>query len=299
MSIRFLVSISVLSGVVTLAQAPPPELTSLIDRAAAIVADLEQRAPVLIAEERYAQTAETSKNLGGTTVGVPGGGGGAAMQEGDTVRTKHQSRSEVLFVRPPRVPLTWSAARHVLDINEKPSGNAPGRFDALVTDRAALESQWTGLADASRSVHVGTVVREFNAPMAPLALLRADQRERIQFRKDGEERIRGTLTWKVSFAEQRGPTLFRTRGNVPLASRGTFWIDPHTARVFRTKIDAGDGLSVEQWRIEVDYALDPAIDAMLPSELRDRYQDGRGKVDGKATYSGYRVPGGTAVPGGR
>ena len=284
----------VLAGGVILAQAPAPDVVALLDRAAALGAALEQRAPALVVEERYAQTAETSRNMGGSTMGVTGGGAGPAMQEGDTVRTKQQSRSELLLVRRQAAPLTWSAVRNVLEVGGKASDNAAGRLDGLAANRAGLEAQWAGLGDASRKVHVGAVDHETVAPTAALAALRADQRDRMTFRKDGEEKVRGTLAWKITFAELRGPTLFKTRGNVPLPARGTLWIDPQTGKVFRTKVEAGDGLTTEQWRIDVDYAAAAALDAMLPSEMRDRYQSLQGKTDGKASYSGYRVVGAPA-----
>ena len=294
MSLRLGVSMVVVAGGAILAQAPAPEVVAVLDRAAAVVAAIEQRAPALVAEERYTQTAETNRNLGGSTMGVTGGGAGPAMQEGDTVRTKQRSRSEVLLVKRQAAPLTWSAVRNVLDVGGKATGNSAGQLDGLAANRAGLEAQWTSLSDASRKVHVGAVDHDTVAPTAALAALRADQRDRMTFRKDGEEKVRGTLTWKIAFAELRGPTLFKTRGNVPLPARGTLWIDPQTGKVFRTKVEAGDGLTTEQWRIEVDYVADAALDAMLPSEMRDRYQSLQGKTDGKATYSGYRVIGAPA-----
>lgn len=281
----------VLAAVVTgMTSSASSDLAAVLERAAAYVADLEQKLPALVVEERYTQAAETSRNLGGSTLGVTGGAG-VAMQEGDTVRTKRQSRADVLLVRRPQAPLTWSAARSVLEIDGAATGAEAGQLEKIAADPKALAAQWPRLAEAGRKVHVGPFERDVLAALAPLALLRADQRDRVTFKKEGEEKVRGVAAWKVGYVEHKGPTLFTSRGNVPQPARGTFWIDPGTGQVLRVRLESGDGRTAEQFRLDVEYAADPATGALLPSELREKYQNERGKLDGRATFSGYRVVG--------
>lgn len=270
----------------------PPQLADVLSRAAQAVATLEATLPVLVVEERYAQSAELTKSMGGSTIGATNVGaqpGTNSMVEGAMIRVKRTLRSELLLVRRPAVPVTWSGARHTLELDGKPTGGDPQRLAQLAADPRALEQQWGGLADESRRNLVGPVERGLYVSLCPLALLRVDQQPRVAFRKEGEERVRGTATWKVGFVEQKGPSLLRSSGNVQVAARGTFWIDPDTGRVLRTRLEVGSGLSLEQWRLDADYALDPGLGVWLPAEARERYENQNGKVEVKVTYSGYRA----------
>jgi hypothetical protein len=269
----------------------PPQLPDVLARAAQFVAELEKTLPAVVVEERYAQSAETTRSLGGSTVGATNVGaqpGSNSMIEGSMIRTKRTTRSELLLVRRPAAPLTWSGARNVLEVDGKPMSSEPDRLARLAADRAVLEKQWTALADESRKTLIGPVERGLHVAMCALSLLRADQQPRTAFKKDGEEKVRGTATWRVTFVEQKGPSLLRTSGNVQLGSRGTFWIDPQTGQVLRTRLEAGTGMTSEQLRVDVEYAPDAALGVPLPTEAKERYENQNGKVDVKVTFTGYR-----------
>lgn len=291
----FAVSVLVLAIVAGLSEAQsPPDLTAVLARAARFVATLEQTIPTVAVEERYAQSAELTRNLGGSTIGATNVGaqpGTNSMIEGTMIRVKRTTRSELLLVWKAASPPTWSGVRNILDVDGKPTGREPDRLARLAADARALDQQWPALATASREHQIGPVERGLFVALCPLALLRADQQARVAFKKDGEEKVRGTGTWKVAFIEQKGPSLLRTSGNVQVASRGTLWIVPEDGRVLRTRLEVGSGLSMEQWRVEAEYAMDPTFGVPLPVEAKERYENQNGRVEVKVTYSSYRAIG--------
>lgn len=268
-----------------------PELSDVLGRASRYVAQVERALALVVVEERYTQSAEMNRNLGGSTMGVTGGGG-VAIVEGDTVKTKRQSRSEVVWARRGEAPVTWSGVKRVLEVDGVATANAPGDLLRLATTRGDLDARWPALAAASRADQLDGLPREFHVAPSALALLREDQRDRITFRKDGEERLFGVTVWKVSYVEQRGPALWRSLGNVPLGTRGAFWIDPADGRVLRSRVEVGTGKTTEQSRVEVDYGPDSALGVLVPREMREKYESDAGKVTCKATFSGLRVIGG-------
>ena len=272
------------------ATAQAPQLADVLSRAAQYVATLESTLATVAVDEEYQQNAETNKMLGGSSLGVQSGAAGA-MLEGHTTREKRRSQSELLFIRRKDSPLVWSGLRNPLQIDGKPTGNDAGRLGRLAAE-GQLDRQWTALADATRAVQIGEPVRGLHAPWTALALLRADQQPRVVFKKDGDETVAGVRTWKVAFTEQKGPSLLRSGGNIQLPSRGVFWIDPQTGQVLRSKLELGTGLSMEQMRIEVEYAPDAGLGVPVPVSMKEKHETERGKVDAKAAFTNYRRIGG-------
>jgi hypothetical protein len=268
-------------------QAQPLQLPDVLAKAAQYVASLETSLATVVVDEEYVQTAEVSKSTGGSSLGV-GGGVNNAMIEGHTTKAKRTSRSEVLLVRRPEAPLIWSGVRSTLDIDGTPSEGEAGTLGRLAADPAALGREWNALREVSRRVSIGPFPRDLHAAWTSIALLRADQQPRVQFKKDGEEKIGGAVVWKVAFAEEKTPSLLKTTGNVQVPAHGTLWIDPQDGRVVRTKLELGTGLSMEQTRIEVDYAQDAALGTLVPVSMRERYDTTAGKVDCKTTFKNYR-----------
>jgi hypothetical protein len=267
-----------------------PSLTEVLGLASQYVARVERAFPTVVLEETYEQTAETNKNLGGSTMGVTGGGG-VAIVEGDTVKKKRRSRSEVVWSRRGQSPVTWSGVKSVIDLDGMGTSNPPGRLASLVSTPGGLDAQWAGLVTESRSDQLGPFDRDFNVALNALALLREDQRERLTFKKEGEERLSGVSAWKVSYVEQKGPAIWKSRGNVPLGTHGMFWIDPADGRVLRSRVEVGSGKTTEQFRIEVDYVPAPALGVLVPVEMREKYESDAGKLVGKALYGGATVVG--------
>ena len=268
--------------------AQPPQLADVLAKAAQYVASVEAALPAMVADEEYAQTAESNKMLGGSTLGV-GSGQAGAMIEGHTVRTKRRSRSELLFVRRNDAPLVWSGVRNTLEVDGKSTEKEPGRLERLAAAPAELDRAWPALVDESRAVQIGEPVRGVHAPWTTLALLRTDQQPRVEFKKDGEETINGVRTWKVSFIEQKTPSLLRSTGNAQVPSRGIIWLDPATGQALRTRLELGSGLNLQQLRVEVDYALDAGLGMPVPVAMKERHENERGNhVEAKSTFRHWR-----------
>ena len=274
--------------VVVAASAAPAQLPEVLERAAKYVAQVESTLATVVAEERAAQTAEVNRSLGGSNIGM-NGGTGSPILEGSTVRTKRQSVADVLFVRRPAA-LTWSAVRQVTEIDGKPASAAKGALDALAADSAKLDAAWAGLLAETRKSQLGDADREPRSAFDALALLRQDQQARTAFEKQGEDKIGGVTVWRVGFVEQRGPSLMRSTGNVQVPARGTFWIDPADGRVFRVRLEIGTGITMEQRRFEIDFVPDAALGVLVPSEMKERFENTRGKVETKSTFARWRRP---------
>jgi hypothetical protein len=268
--------------------AQPPQLADVLARAAQYVASVEAALPVMAADEEYAQTAESNKMLGGSTLGV-GTGQAGAMIEGHTVRTRRKSRSELLLVRRNDAPFVWSGVRSTLEVDGKSTEKEPGRLERLAAAPADLDRAWPALVDESRTIQIGEPVRGVHAPWTTLALLRADQQPRVEFKKDGEETINGVRVWKVSFVERKTPSLLRSTGNAQVPSRGIIWLDPATGQALRTKLELGSGLNLQQLRVEVDYALDAGLGLPVPVTMKERHENERGNhAEAKSTFRHWR-----------
>lgn len=274
--------------------AQAPDLAQVLARAGQYVQKLDAALGLVVAEERYAQTAKLIKNLGGSNFGVSGGGDGRLPGDGlvekGTRKQKRQSRSEVVMRLRPGTPLVWEAMRYVLDGDSGivASGEAGAIERAAGEGGAALATLWRNAAPKGRAVHLGDTEREVASPLAPLTLLRDGVRDVVEFKKDGEEKVGGASLWKVSFTERGRLVLPRATGTTADPLRGTFWIDPADGRVLRLRIETADRLLAFQVRTEVDFAPEAALGVLVPRELRERYESPSGKVEGRATYSGFR-----------
>jgi hypothetical protein len=73
-----------------------------------------------------------------------------------------------------------------------------------------------------------------------------------------------------------------------MPSRGRFWIEPETGRVLASELIAED-LTV-RGAITVGYDLEPALQVMVPTQMRENYDIVRGasRVMGVANYSKFR-----------
>lgn len=280
-----LTSVVILGGATLVAQAPA--LADVLAKAAQYVASIESSLATVVVTEEYAQHAEVSKNLGGSILGQRGGVDNTLI-EGHTTKSKRTSRSDVLLVRRPEAPLVWSGVRHTFEVDGKPSGGEAGRLERLAADPATLAREWPAWRDASRQTTIGPFPRDVHAAWTTMALLRADQQPRVQFKKDGEEKVGGILTWKVTYLEEKTPSLLKSTGNVQVPAHGTFWIDPRDGRVLRTKLELGSGLSMEQMRVDVEFAPDAALGFLVPTTMRERYDTTGGKVDCKTTFTNWR-----------
>lgn len=262
-------------------------LADLLAKAAEAVARLESTCATVTFEETLEQKGETVNMLGGSSLGV-GGGANSAMIEGNTKKYRQVAASELLLTRATSAALVWTPIRNVRTLDGKPSGQPAARLATLAADTKALQAQLSSLVTESAATIVGPPGRPIHAPWLPLALLRADQQGRSVFKKEGEEAVGSVKAWKVSWLEQKSPALLRTTGNVQVPSRGTFWIDPASGNVLRAKLEIGTGLSMEQYKLEVEFVVEAALGVSVPTTMKDRFENTKGKFEAKATYSALR-----------
>src|SRR5262249_51362791 len=87
--------------------------------------------------------------------------------------------------------------------------------------------------------------------------------------------------------EDRGRTMIHTNDNQPMRAHGRFTVDAATGRVLATTL-ATEAASLRA-QIDVTYGHEPAVDMLVPREMRERYtlKDGS-TIDGRATYAKFR-----------
>jgi len=149
------------------------------------------------------------------------------------------------------------------------------RIDGLFRDWRARRGEIVGLVlqeSARFNLAPDVYQRTVNLPTFALRLLRPASRDRVLFRKTGEESVDGTLTWIVAYRETGGPTFTGTPEGRDLPAYGRFWIEPETGVVVRSEMTLGNTPgSPSRVSIQVTYRFAPALDFWVPSEMRERY----------------------------
>jgi hypothetical protein len=81
--------------------------------------------------------------------------------------------------------------------------------------------------------------------------------------------------------------MIHTNDNQPMRAHGRFTIDGATGRVLASTLATETATLRAQ--IEVTYGAEPAVDMLVPREMRERYslKDGS-TIDGRATYAKFR-----------
>jgi hypothetical protein len=171
----------------------------------------------------------------------------------------------------------------VIDIFAHPSANALEQARRVVREGARFNISGVGFQ----------INRTINLPMSALAFLRASNRTRSTFVRDGAETLSGLRMIGVTFTEISKPRLIDTPDEA--AATGAFWIDPASGKVLRTTLrleTRSGGVSVEA-AIQVDYGFVPALRLWLPKTMDDSYSvrqrnDVVGSIQGHAVYEHFR-----------
>lgn len=277
--------------VAAVATAQPNTLDSVLEKARVQVESVERALSTAVADELYVQTGDVDKNLGGSGFGVTGQGG-SGMVETSTARVTRKSIGELLLVRDDRVPAGWAGLRDILQVDSTTVRSKDGRLDALAAQ--SVEAVVRNVAMYALEAHKHKVgePREFCVPTAALGLLRRSVTG-LKWQKAGEEKVAGVQAWKLAFSGN-APGVIVGRPGADALLRGTFWVDPADGRILRTRVESGERLDAYQFRVEVTYAQDAALGALVPTEMKERFEGPGTKVDGKATYSRFRRPAGVA-----
>ena len=252
------------------ALAQTTEVDEVLDKAGDYVAAYERTFVGVVAEETYRQEV---RGTAGTD------------QRGFAVEARGQRRdlkSDMLLVRAPAGD-RWIQFRDVFEVDGKPVRDRAERLAKLfLQPSASTQRQVDDIAAASARYNIGGVNRNVNLPVLALTVLEPQNRAWFSFkgRKTGG-------TFDLEFQEERGGTLIRGAGDRAMPSRGRFTIDLATGRVLASELIAeSDRLRA---RIEVSYALEPAMGLFVPREMREKYTLTDGStIEGKATYARFR-----------
>jgi hypothetical protein len=249
------------------------DLDELVDRASDYVVLYEKNFVGVVAEESYRQT-------------VRGGRAGTDLR-GFPIEAPSQRRdlkSDVLLVRAPAGD-RWIQFRDVFEVDGKPVRDREERLTKLFLQPSAdRQRQEEDIAAASARYNIGAVNRTVNMPVLALDVL--EPRNRVWFTFHLGKRSGATV--ELAFQEEeRGRTMIHTNDNQPMRAHGRFTVEEATGKVLQSTLATEtDRLRAQ---IDVTYGTDPAIDLLVPREMRERYTTKDGTtVEGRATYAKLR-----------
>ena len=249
--------------VLTAASSTPAQQEALavarfVDAAADYVRRYQDELTSIIAEEHYSQKvrAQTPRDA----------------------KTPLETRisSEVFFMFTPGHD--WMTIRDVQAVDGRPLETRPD-LRAALRDLPAPQVAARFKAYNSR-FNVGRVHRNFNEPTLSLLVLDDRHRKRFTFARAKAQRGDDPARVRVTFRENKRPTLIRDLDGQPAYSRGEITLDPETGRVD----DIRFLLTVGKLKIalETDYERDARLGIHVPVRFTERYEDGRAPKDGRA-----------------
>ena len=267
------------------AYAQEPALFDVLARAGNYVTIYSETLSGAVAEERYDQV---------TTIPTARGFGRFPNEGGERIRRR--LRSDYLLVRPAGAD-RYYGFRDVFEVDGTPVRDREQRLSELfLNPSASANAQIQGILRDSARYNIGDVRRNFNVPTLALLFLEPAYRPRFRFERaaDDEPRLglerptEGGDQWVVAYREDWPTTFIRGRGRSNLPAAGRFWIEPATGRVLASELTVED--SELRAVIAVRYAVDGRLGHLVPAEMRERYENHRqrSRVDGTATYSGFR-----------
>ena len=260
---------------VVAAPAPQPKLEQVISRLGTYLADYEHRFSLVVAEERYQQSVEGSKDTptGNAPPGTPVLSRQDRLLRSDYALTRASDKE------------AWVGYRDTFEVDGQAVRDRDDRLQRTLIDGIAVRA--VAIAEESSRFNLGSALlaRNVNVPTLALEMLHPRNQRRFSFSKAGEETIAATLTWRVDFKERDRPTFIRNTGGRDRPSRGSIWLDPSTGEVWRTLL-AWD--SLPSGMITVTYGAVPNIDVLVPLTMTERYRAGNATITGDAAYSNYR-----------
>jgi len=277
-------SLAVVLSAAEPAAAQPPTLATVLERAAAYVADFHRQLSSIVAEERYVQDWTQSRRTGST-------------------RLAHRELlSDLLLVKPEGFR-TWMEFRDVFEVDGTSVRERDERLVKMFLEPSSSTNAQIGrILSESARFNIGDINRNVNTPIFPLLFLESANHYRFKYKQTSDTRpaeVRGeaagegafrvsTEVWTIAYQEKAPRTMIRTDGEKDLPSKGRFWIDPATGRVLMSE------LSVESRNIratiDVSYQSEPLLGMLVPIEMRERYESKRSGtlVTGRATYGRFR-----------
>ena len=250
------------------------------------VLDYQQQLAGVVSEETYVQTWEGRTSRG---------------------RETRTLKSDVLLTRPPGAT-RYLLFRDVFEVDGRQVRDRDERLlDLFLQPSAVASRQVMRILDESARYNIGDISRNVNTPTLALIFLDPQYRDRFRFERTGDltpatvrdgatrddDEVRRLFTpgggvWAIAYQETAADTMLGTGNGDSLRAGGRFWVEPATGRVVMTELELrADTVTAT---VDVRYALEPALDLMVPVAMRERY-DARRKdstVEGTAFYSRVR-----------
>src|SRR5262245_26637645 len=283
---RCLTAVGILAAATSLsAQGPsrPPDLKTVLARAAAYVEEFREELSGIVAEETYEQQE------------IPG--------------NRRELRSDLLLVRSETFP-RWLQFRDTFEVDGQAVRDRADRLTRLFFDPATAMERARRIATESSRYNLGALTRTINVPLMPFVFLEREVQPRFRFARVGNNQPAAvpepqaghfrvsTEVWVIRFEERDRPTIVRdsvNRKDVP--SQGRFWVEPSSGRVLMSEMRSDHpGVRAE---ITVNYQSEPMSGLLVPTAMFERYTNivpsGRrtgsqywGRIEATATYGKFR-----------
>jgi hypothetical protein len=231
-----------------------------------------ERASVVVATERYEQTASGSES---------------AEQHRTLV-------SDFALVHADAIH-GWLGFRDVREVDGRRVTDREDRLARVLMGAQGSFDEARRLSDESARYNVGAIHRNFNVPTTALFFFSPENRRRFKFTA---RRVATDGTWEIAFKETDRPTFIRSPEGQSIPSAGTLWVEPQTGTVVRTRLDLDkirirdSGGYAGQGHVEVVYQRVDALAMWLPASMDEAFtasrKDTRIDVTGHAEYSHYR-----------
>ena len=261
-----------------------PPIDTVLDRASAYIAEFKRQLSGIVAEEEYVQELVAT---------LP------------DKKDRTVLKSDLLLVRPANAS-GYVGYRDVFEVDGRPVRDRANRLTRLFLDPRASATQLQRILAESARYNLGReyrVQRNINTPTLALQFLDAANRRRFAFRRsatptarlDSPDRVapadnpRFSLSvdvWIVDYHEILGQTLIRTPRGQDSPASGRFWIEPESGRVLMTELLLLD--PDLKTTIYVDYKSEPSLGLLVPWLMRERYERQNLRIQGTATYRGFR-----------
>ena len=253
------------------------ETASLIERASEYAVNYFRSLSLVVCEETYEQRLyrpDVSYTAGLTPRG------------GERVVLSRVLVSDYLLVQL-RGTRGWTGFRDVYSVDGSPVRDRTDRLTALFLNpgESGLRQAEQVRAESSR-YNIGSAIRDINVPTFVLHFILPEIRERFTFRLKGREEVDRLPTRVVEYEETARPTLITGLNDEPVPARGSFWIDPTSGEVLRTRLDTKSG--PKKARIEVSFTRDERIGFLVPNTMTERHTILEETLVGRATYGNYR-----------
>jgi hypothetical protein len=156
-----------------------PSLATVLERAAAYVADFHRQLSSIVAEERYVQDWKTKSP--------------SLIQDRGTADLQHRVLLSDLLLVKPGGDAGWMEFRDVFDVDGRPVHERSERLVKMFLEPSpSTARQISRILNESARFNIGDIDRNVNTPVFPLQFLEAANQPRFRFKQTGDRRPKTT-----------------------------------------------------------------------------------------------------------